>query len=117
MKRTAIFILAALLTLSLIPAATAEGFTQAQVKQAEIVRDAMSQQGDREVQGSGVYYTWRSDWYALGYDRQLRTMRMIADSEYVASSGTITHMHIEYAGQTVAEATPMGGVKVLKSRP
>jgi hypothetical protein len=114
------YILIAVLTLilaAMTPPCLAGGFTSEQIEQGRIQVRQLEKQGTREVSGTGVYYIWHGDWYAMSYDRQLRTMRAIADAEYTASQGRYTHMHIEYEGSTVAEATPTGGIRVIKSRP
>jgi hypothetical protein len=77
----------------------------------------LQQRGKREIVGSGAWYDWRENWYALDFQRQMDTIRLIADTEYCVSDGNVTHMHIDFNGEHVAEATPNEGIRVLKSRP
>lgn len=91
--------------------------TPEQLSHAKAVLSVLQGRGHREVAGSGVWYVWRENWYGMDFQRQMDTMRLVADTEYCVSGGAIKHMHIDFNGEHVAEATPNGGVRVLKSRP
>jgi len=91
--------------------------TSNQKSSALNVLNVLRKRGERELISSTVYYDWKESWYSMDYQRQLDTIRLVADTEYCASDGVITGMFIEYGGERVAEATPLGGPKVLLSRP
>ncbi|WP_156904544.1 zinc ribbon domain-containing protein [Desulfovibrio aminophilus] len=91
--------------------------TPEQKQSASNILLILRQRGTREVVGGGAWYDWRENWYGMDFQRQMDTMRLIADTEYCVSNGKITHMHIDFNGEHVAEATPTGGIRVLKSRP
>lgn len=105
------------IVLFLISGSWADGVTPSQKAKGEEVRATLVTLGEREVVGNGVWYSWHSNWYALDFQSQHGLMRSIADAEYCASEGRLTHMHILYRNEEVANATPRGGIQVLKSRP
>lgn len=104
-------------TQSTVTTSSSSVCTHDQKSHAMGVLAVLRQRGTREVVGSGAWYDWRENWYAMNFQRQMDTIRLIADTEYCASDGKITHMHVDFNGEHVAEATPNGGVRVLKSRP
>lgn len=71
----------------------------------------------REALSNIVYYDWLNEWYTLDFDTQYKLISSAADAEIVMSDGKIKVIKFEYARTLVAEATPSGGVKVLKHRP
>lgn len=117
MKYLIVSVLAVSIFLSTSTLGLSGGCTAMQQDQAKTVLASMVNLGEREVVGSGVWYVWKSNWYAMGPDAQERVMRMVADAEFCAHNGRYTHMHIEYNGHEVAKATPQGGIQVLRSTP